>query len=58
MKENSKNDEEAVFKKIKEMKESILCGKGGYEKAKITKSIYEPSRDGKKNSSGLDDHRI
>ena len=40
LKENSKNDEEAVFKKIKEMKESLLCGKGGYDKAKITKSIY------------------
>ena len=40
------------------MKESLLCGKSGYDKAKVTKSIYEPTRDSKKHSSGLDDHRI
>ena len=58
LKENCKNDEEAVFKKIKEMKESLLCGKGGYDKAKVTKSIYEPFKDHKKRPSGLDDQRI
>ena len=56
-KENSKNDEEAVFKKIKEMKDSLLGGRGSYDKAKVTRSIYEPSRDPRP-TSGLDDHRI
>lgn len=40
-KENYKNEEDDVFRKIKEMKESILSKKYD-EKIKVTKSIYEP----------------
>lgn len=40
-KENYRNEEDEVFRKIKEMKESILSKKYD-DKIKVTKSIYEP----------------
>lgn len=59
-KESIKGEEEAVFRKIKEMKDSLI-NKSYNDKIRTTKSIYEPRANEKQEIQAsllLSEHRV